>query len=359
MRLPKLFNRSDRRVPGRTDDAAADLAKVDELVAADRLVEAVDLLAEVNRRGRRPDLETRLVDLRARAASSFEPGGGRPDWPPAYDDPFPDVSGAVPEVPASRLTSEVLGGAVAHHGALIVRGVFSPEQVERTVEAIERTHQRRDPESGSTTVDTDGAAWFRPFPAKEGVKVETLRRMVARQGGTFLADSPASTAQILDELEGVGVTQAISGHLGERPFFSLQKSTLRRSLPEFRLVAWHQDGSFLDDDVRTMNIWVALSACGGDHPTPGLEVVPRRIEEILPVDGVMSPHSISYDLVDEIAAETPTVVPEFTPGDAMIFDEHFLHRTHLLEQMDYIRYALECWFFAPSHRATDYTPLLV
>lgn len=82
------------------------------------------------------------------------------------------------------------------------------------------------------------------------------------------------------------------------------------------------------------------------------------MHEVLPVDGVMSPHSIDYDLVDSIAAETPTVVPEFEPGDAIVFDERFLHRTHLPPVMDAPRYALECWFFAPSHHTESYIPLL-
>ncbi len=171
--------------------------------------------------------------------------------------------------------------------------------------------------------------------------------------------TPRPRRRKFDELEQARVIPAIAGHLGERPFFSLQKSTLRRSLPLYNLVAWHQDGSFLDPAVRTMNCWVALSVCGGDRPTPGLELVPKRIPDVLPVDGVMSPHSISYELVAEIAAETPTVVPEFAPGDAMMFDERCLHRTHLTEGMTEVRYALECWFFAPSHCSPDYAPLLV
>ena len=113
-------------------------------------------------------------------------------------------------------------------------------------------------------------------------------RWSPRQGGTWLADSPSSTAVVLDGLRATGVIDAIAGHLGETPVFSMQKSTLRRSLPKFNLVAWHQDGSFLDADVRTMNVWVALSPCGGDRPSPGLEILPRRLDEVLPVDGVMT-----------------------------------------------------------------------
>lgn len=340
-----------------TGTGRADVDAVARLVAEDRLVEAVDALAAANRSHPGPDLEVALIGLRHRAAVNAHPGPGRAPWPPVYADPFPDVVGRLPEIPASELTSEILGGAVAHHGCLIVRGVFSPEQVERSVAAIERTHEHHVGEGPRESGPAIDRAWYRPFPTSR--RDETLRQMVAHQGGTWMADSPSSTSQILDELASVGVVDAISGHLGERPNFSLQKSTLRRSLPVYNLVAWHQDGSFLDPDVRTMNVWVALSPCGGNLPSPGMELIPRRFDEILPVDGVMSPHSISYELIDELAADMPTIVPEFAPGDAMIFDEHFVHRTHLTEHMTEIRYALECWFFAPSHQSPDYTPLLV
>lgn len=378
MGLRDLFSRRRPSGPGSPVTAPPErgadltLASVDRLEAEGKLVEAVDVLAAVNAHGPDPAIEDRLVDLRHRAAKSVDPGPGRSPWPPTYRDPFPELTGQVPEVPAAQLDTEMLGGAVSHHGALIVRGVFSEEAIALGVEAIERTHARQQAmasdaaaggartdasETGKPGGEDDPRSWYRPFPVDN--RNDGLRQMVAKQGGTWLADSPASAGQLLAELEATGVTGAIRDHLGERPFFSVQKSTLRRSLPSYNLVAWHQDGSFLDEDVRTMNVWVALSPCGGDHPSPGLEVLPRRINEVLPVDGVMSTHSISYDLVDELAAEMPTVIPEFAAGDAIVFDERFLHRTHLTESMTEIRYALECWFFAPSHQATSYTPLLV
>ncbi len=333
-------------------------ARAAALAVDGHLVEAVDVLAAANREDPRPARDLQLQDLRARAAAALDPGDGRPEWPPTYPDPFPGVIGQIPEVRAGELTTEVLGGAVTHHGALIVRGAFEPEQVTRLAEAIETTHQNQvDGEEGDgAKVPVGDTSWYRPYPVDQHNNV--LRRMVARQGGTWLADSPTSTEIVLAELERAGVTGAIAGHLGERPVFSLQKSTLRRSLPDYNLVAWHQDGSFLDADVRTMNVWVALSPCGGDLPSPGLEILPTRLPGILPVDGVMTPHSVSYDLVAELAAETPTVLPEFQPGDAILFDQILLHRTHLTEKMTDIRYALECWFFAPSHPASTYTPLL-
>jgi hypothetical protein len=338
-----------------------DAGDVNALVDEGRLPEAVDLLADLVRRDHDPADEVSLIDLRAKAAANLSPGAGRTPWPPEYADPFPGVVGRIPEVPASELTSEILGGAVAHHGGLMIRGIFSDAQVGRTVELIERVHERR---NDAGQVDGDGAGpagsgWYRPMPTESPKMDTTLRAMVAEQGGTWLADSPTGAAQVLEELRVANVTPAIAGHLGERPFFSLQKSTLRRSLPVFNWVAWHQDGSFLAEDVRTMNVWVALSPCGGDHPSPGLELVPRRIPDILPIGGGMTKHAIADEIVADIAIETPTVIPEFAPGDGLMFDERFLHRTHLTHEMTEIRYALECWFFAPSHASPAYMPLLV
>lgn len=354
MRLRQVFRtRSGASEAEPQAPAAVDpLAEADALIAAGRLVEAVDVLAAHNRRHPDHDLELRLVDLRHQAGVSVRTPREAGPWPPTYVDPFPDVVAQIPEIAAGELTTEILGGAVIHHGALLVRGAFADDQVHRLVEAIETTHQNL-PEEGEA--GPEPTAWYRPFPTS--VHDNVLRRMVARQGGTWLGDSPASTEIVLGELNDAGITSAIAGHLGERPVFSLQKSTLRRSLPTFNLVAWHQDGSFFDPDVRTMNVWVALSPCGGDYPSPGLEVLPARLD-ILPVDGVMTKHSVSYDLVAELAETTPLVIPRFEPGDALLFDEHLLHRTHLTQAMSEIRYALECWFFAPSNITSDYVPLL-
>lgn len=373
---PKRVPTSPARKPGAPLDLGrADVAAAEALAADGRFEDAVAALAEANRAERDPMIELRLVELRHLAADAMEVGPGRADWPPTYEDPFPDVVGRIPEIPASQLSTEVLGGAVAHHGALIVRGVFGPDQVARSVEAIERTHLRYRAELEAALgegeelpEDVPGhpvdlsepldIAWYHPFRLQGMLVSPGLRDIVAQQGGTWLADSPSSTAIVLDGMRATGLTDAIAGHLGEKPVFTVQKSTLRRSLPKYNLVAWHQDGSFYDEDVRTMNVWVALSPCGGDRPAPGLEILPRRLDDILPVDGVMAKHSVSYELVDELAAEVPTVIPVMDPGDALVFDEHLLHRTHLAEGMTDIRYALECWFFAPSHRVSYYTPLL-
>jgi hypothetical protein len=335
-------------------DVRSDVIEADRLVATGRLVEAVDVLAAAYRANADPALAIRLVDLRKEAARSFDLGPEPSPWPPTYNDPFPQVSGRLPETGVAELTTDILGGAVAHHGALIVRGMFDDAQVSRTVEAIRTTQTLRDNGSAGAA----GSGWYRTFQTPNR-RDQALRHRVAKAGGTWLADSPVTAAQILDDLASVGVIDAVSGHLGERPFFSLQKSTLRRIRAKDGVTGWHQDGSFLDAGVRTMNVWVALSRCGGDYPSPGLEVVPRRIAEILPVGDTATAYAISFDVIYEIASETPVIRPVFGAGDALMFDERFLHRTYLNPFMSEDRYALECWLFAPSHHSAGYISFLV
>lgn len=331
---------------------ASTLRRVDELVAQDRPDVAVDVLAAAAREGGDPATLVRLRDLRRQAAHRGPTPAGRDQWPPLYDDPFPEVDGQIPEIGPDGLTTEILGGAVAHHGALLVRGLVDDEHVAATVTAIDRAQERQ------STPDSAPDEWFHPVDTNRRHD-EKLREMVLAQGGTWLADSPAATATILQMLEAVGFRHMVEEHFGERPYLSLQKSTLRRVPPEPRITGWHQDGSFLDDDVRTMNVWIALSPCGGDHPASGLELLPRRVEEILPTDPEWTRATIAFDLVDEMAEQTPTVRPRFEPGDALVFDEHLVHRTSLEPGLTEDRYALECWLFAPSHTSASYTPFLV
>jgi Phytanoyl-CoA dioxygenase (PhyH) len=337
------------RAHGRGDEFEAD-----RLVAAGRLPDAVDRLAAAYRASTDPALAIRLVDLRQEAARSYVPGPGRSPWPPAYGDSFPHLSGGLPETGIAGFTSDVLGGAVAHHGALIVRGMFDDSKVRHSVDVIDNAQAAaRDNGSGEAA----DSGWYRPFPT-DVRNHETLRARAAGAGGTWLADSPISAAQVLDDLASIGVMDAISAHLGERPFFSLQKSVMRRIEAKNGIATWHQDGSFLDADVRTMNVWIALSRCGGDYPSPGLEVIPRRLDDILPIQERPTPYAIPWDVIREIASGTPSIRPEFAPGDAILFDERFLHRTYFGPFMSEPRYALECWFFAPSHSATGYVPFL-
>lgn len=348
-------SRESRPGTRRANATASVLSEADELVRAGRVRDAVDRLAGANRARRDPAIEIRALQLRQDAASSIDPCLGRSPWPPVYDDPFPDAVGFLPEVHVTDLSAEVMGGAVAHHGGLIVRNLLEAEDARHIIEGIHRAEAQRD-RIDDDVPDDEGSSWYHAYPQSHG---PNTRAMVQNRGGIWMADSPANTALILDLLMSRGVIDAVARHLGERPCFSLQKSTLRHLQPVFALAGWHQDGAFLGSDVRTMNVWTALSPCGGDRPTPGLELVPKRLHEILSTEGGIVPNSIAPTVLDQVLADTPSVRPEFEPGDGLIFDERFLHSTYLHENMTEVRYALECWLFAPSHRPPEYLPFLV
>lgn len=286
-------------------------------------------------------------------ASAIALGGepGREDWPPTYSDPMPDNRQKIPEIQADEFGSQLLGGAVAHHGALIIRGLLSPSRVDdiRHLQSEVRTHCDKGWPFNSP--------WYQPFEGNSKFEWQ-LRNRTQGRGGNWLADSPLGMQRVLQHLQSVGVVDAIAEHLGEAPAISLQKCTLREVAPAKDNAGWHQDGSFLGDEVRTMNIWIALSECGGSTPASGLEIIPHRFEGILEVDADNGRASLSTKLVEELKQQYSSVLPHFLPGDAIMFDEKLVHRTATGEHLSENRYALESWFFAPSHTAPTYVPFM-
>lgn len=343
--------RSRLRGQRSTTPSAEASPDVDDLVAAGRLIEAVDELAARNRRHPNGTDEIALIELRRAAAASIEAAESRTPWPPVYPDPFPETRGTMVEIDVGGLGAAMLGGAVTHHGALAVRRLLTADQVAMAREAIDQAFDRR-----AQPVGASAGRWYRPVPelSKDD---RILRGMVAKHGGTWLADSPAATALVLDQLRDSGAFAAIEAYFGSRPLFSVQKSTLRRSPPEFNFAGWHQDGSFLGANARAMNVWIALTPCGGDRPTPGLELIPARMQDVLPTDNGPNSAWVADDRVAR-ATDVAPICPEFEPGDALLFDERFLHRTHLTRDMTETRDAIECWFFAAGHEAEKYIPLM-
>jgi ectoine hydroxylase-related dioxygenase (phytanoyl-CoA dioxygenase family) len=120
---------------------------------------------------------------------------------------------------------------------------------------------------------------------------------------------------------------------------------------------WHQDGAFLGDDIRTVNVWLTLTDCGED--APGLDVVAKRLPGVLETGtkGAQFDWSVGPDLVAEVAPND-VVRPPFRAGDALLFDQRNLHRTGVSPGMVRERYAVETWFFAPSSYPHDQIPIV-
>jgi hypothetical protein len=195
-----------------------------------------------------------------------------------------------------------------------------------------------------------------PFEPKSGPKLGPVRQWVRGGGGVLTIESPRAAFDVLDTFTEIGLAEALSGYLGERPVLAAKKWTLRR-VPIDSSTNWHQDGAFLGEGIRAVNVWISLTHCGDD--APGLDVVARRLDHIAPTgtEGAIFDWSVGEPVVEREAEGAPIMRPIFEAGDAVLFDDMFLHRTAVGPAMARERYAIESWFFAPSHYPGDQIPV--
>ncbi|MCU0269267.1 MAG: phytanoyl-CoA dioxygenase family protein [Acidimicrobiales bacterium] len=332
------------------------LAAADALVVAGRGPEAVALLTERNRR--RPDgtVERRLVGVRHAAFAAVADQPGRATWPPEVPDLFAGVHG-LPEVPAAELSADTVAAGIVHHGALLVRGLLAPPVVDSLIADIDRAFEAMEARISGVPLEQTipWFAGFKPGPDYELTIVE--RSWVRAAGGMWAVDSPRALFHLLEAFEQVGLREVLTGYLGERPALSVKKCTLRK-VPVDTNTDWHQDGAFLGQGIRTVNVWITLSPCGVD--APGLDVVPRRLDDIVETgtSGAAFDWSVGESVVADVAAPAGVVRPVFGPGDALLFDDLNLHRTGISPGMTEERYAVESWFFAPSSYPHAQVPIL-
>jgi hypothetical protein len=353
--LSRRATRVMTSAPTNVLDPSASLAKADELLSEGRPREAIDLLSAVNRRARDTRVEQRLVQVRHTGFASIDRSPGRENWPPDTADLFP-VGAHPPEVAGFELTAEALGSGILRHGCLLVRGLVPSAKVAPLVEATDKAMEFYDAYCDGVPV-SETAPWFVPFEPEDGYSVRYGRQWVRDAGGAWLVDSPRALFELTETFQDAGVDRALTGYLGERPALSVKKCTLRR-VPTDTSADWHQDGAFLGPGIRTVNVWLSLSHCGDD--APGLDVVPRRFDHIVETGthGAQFDWSVGPELVEQVAADAKVVRPIFEPGDALLFDDFFLHQTGVDPGMAHERYAIESWFFAPSTYPDDQIPIL-
>jgi hypothetical protein len=321
------------------------------------VLEAIDRLTEQNRIEPDTDTEARLIALRHDAFAVMERPRGFPDWPRTdITDRFNGVDGP-PEVDASELSGDVVASGVVGHGALLVRNLIDEARVERLVAAIEAAFAAYDAAWTKKAPVAETAPWFVPFEPNPPYDVGSGRRWVRNGGGVWTVDSPRAFFELSEIIRDVGLDEVIAQYLGERPALSARKSTLRR-VPLTSGTDWHQDGAFLGKGIRTLNVWLSLSHCGED--APGLDIVPARMPAVLETGthGAQFDWSVGPGLVEEVAGPNGVVSPVFAPGDALLFDELFLHRTGIRPDMTRERYAIESWFFAPSAYPDEQIPVV-
>ncbi len=320
----------------------------------EELFGAIDALSQENREARDPDLERRILRARYRAGVQLteHAGDGHAYPEPAFDRLSGDAP--LPEVGPAELTPELLRAAILRSGCLLVRGLVDREQAAGLADDIERVFEAREAQrSGGPAPE----GYYEPFDPGTPSKLFE-RDWVADAGGVWAADSPKVVCEMLDALERAGLRDVAAEYLGERPALSLQKCTLRKATAgDTETAVWHQDGAFLGEGVRALNVWLSLSRCG--DVAPGLDVVPRRLDRIVPIgtEGAAFDWSVSQAEAEKAAGDVPIQRPIFEPGDVLLFDEMCLHSTATEPGMPNTRYAIESWFFSPSGFPSEYVPL--
>jgi hypothetical protein len=329
----------------------------DTATSADEVLAELERLAAQNSAQRDLTLDRRVLRLRHRAGAALtaEANGGehRPYPDPAMER-LPERHGsALPEFGPEDLSPELLRAAILRDGCMFVRGLVDRDRALALADDIGHAFAARERLASGDSADE---GYYEEFTLdKPNPQLENLRGWVASGGGVLAADAPRLAFDVLDMFSQVGLRNAIAGYLGEHPAISVEKCTLRKAEPSVA-GAWHQDGAFMGD-VRSLNVWLSLSRCGDE--APGLDLVPRRLDDLVPTGGdeVMIDNQISQASAERAAGDMDIIRPIFEPGDALLFDDLFLHRTASDPAMQRPRYAVESWFFAPSSFPEDYAPL--
>ncbi len=323
-------------------------------IAAGEYDAAIEVLTEITLDGLHPEVEEQLIDLRHEVFLAHGLPETAPLWPPTFDDIFVGVD-TIPEVNVKDLSVNAMRAGVLGHGALIVRGLFDEQHVARLQLNITKAFDAFDAAASGTSL-SEVTPSYRPFTPSDPEQFNDIERGFIREGaGVLMADSPRGFRDWTAAVKENGLFDKIAEYFGERPALSLSKTTLR-DVPADTNYGWHQDGAFLGKDIRSLNVWLALSDCGID--APALDLVARRMEEIVPtgVDGAIFNWSVSETTVERFRHGAPIVRPVFAPGDAILFDQMNLHSTGVSPGMTKNRLAIESWFFAPSTYPMKETP---
>jgi hypothetical protein len=326
--------------PAVPTDPVRVLALAEEILGRGDAVGAIALLTDANRRRRDHRLERRLVDLRFDAFRDADWSAPPPIATTAAD-LFPGAD--IPEIAGADLDVERVRSALLNHGSLIVRGLVGPERIAQLTDDIDRALDGYDAWFAGKGLAT-AAPWFVPF-AHEPKKVE--RKFRRDVGGVLAVDSPPALFDLIETFDDAGVRRVVTEFFSEPPALLAKKWTLRKVPHDTGESGWHQDGSFMGGDIRSLNVWLALSHCGDD--APGLDVVARRLDGIVQTgtDGAWLDWTVGPGMVEQVAPGA-VVRPIFEAGDALIFDHMNLHRTAVDPGMVHDRYAIEAWFLAPS-----------
>jgi hypothetical protein len=318
------------------------------------LRDEIEALTAANRANPDRETERRLVRLRHLAGIRLiDDAPGDPQFVEPHTGGLP-AADPLPEIAAADLTPGLLRAGILRDGCLLARGLVPREQALRLAKQIDRAFDERERhEDGASAAE----GYYEEFAPHSRFGAVVGRGWIEQGGGLLAADAPMLNFSMMAMFRAAGLPQIISGYLGEPALISVHKTTLRKADPSIP-GAWHQDGFFMGE-VRSLNLWLSLSRCGDE--APGLDILPRRLDHYVATatEEAALDYTISQQKAEEAAGDTPIIRPIFEPGDALFFDELFLHQTGSDPSMPNPRYAIENWFFGGSGFPGEYAPIAV
>jgi hypothetical protein len=358
----KLFRRTRSEAPPAGSAAfpdvngAAPAAAEQEFAGTEaELRDEIAALRTANRAAADPAIERRLLWLRHLAGiRTLDGAGGEPEYPAPDAGALPAFKGALPAVSAEQVTPALMRAGILRDGCLLVRGLIDRDRALGFAAQIDRAFVERDSfDEGGEAAD----GYYEEFTPHSRFDPYLGRPWIKMGGGVYAADSPTLSFQMMEIFHTAGVAELVGGYLGEAPLISVHKSTLRKADPSVP-GAWHQDGAFMGP-VRALNLWLSLSRCGDE--APGLDIVPIRLDDYVTTktEEATLDMQVSQAKAAQAAGERGIMRPIFEPGDALFFDELFLHQTGSDPTMPKPRYALESWFFGGSKFPSAYAPIAV
>jgi hypothetical protein len=336
----------------------SDLLQVaDELESQARALDAARVLEAIPREERDPMVDVRIVRLRHRAFAELHEPPPEPLPVATLVDRFPSAVLA-PEVHRDDLGVDVLTSALHHHGCLIVRQLLSDGVCAELRSDIDEAFAAFDDRGPFTPVDAT-APWYAQLEIDDGFEpLDPLGTAFLRSGGGVYAPlAPRAFIEYRHALADIGLIDVVAEHLGAMPVLSVNKCVLRR-IGGGAEPTWHQDASYLGEDARAINLWLALTECGADTEVMGLEILPGRQHGLAEqgTHDAVDARAVAHAVVERLAKESgrPIYRPLFEPGDGILFDHLFLHRSDV-RPLPRERYAVESWFFP----ANDYPEHLI
>ncbi len=313
----------------------------------------IEELSEANRAAPRRDLERELGRLRNLCGiRRIDGADSNATFPEPDFAALPDT--VLPEFTRDDVTPELLRAAILRDGCLLVRGLVPRSAAALFADQIDRSFTERDSHDDGKPWDE---AYYEEFTPDPRLGQEFARPWIKAGGGVLAVDSPLLSFEMVEMFRRARLPELVNGYLGEPPLITGQKTTLRKADPSVP-GAWHQDGKFMGP-VRALNLWLALSRCGDE--APGLDIVPRRLDDFVTTetDEAAFNNMISQRQAEEAAGDQPILRPIFEPGDALFFDEMFLHKTGSDVTMPNPRFAIESWFFGGSAFPMEYAPIAI